>query len=344
MWDWLFALDPVTGTFTLPLWAAGTAALLFLITFILALWRAGAGQIVGAFAQVAIVLIIALAAWTFHAQSLQRDRDAERRALDARASELTARTVLPGSALACLDAIAAEALENSCEHAVFGSAETAAAALSYVAARVTLLADALSYAKERDPSYELVLADWRRTLETDRFGVVAQVMATRDGCGADECPAFSLLRDSSRVSANLRERAFDQHVARHAAAWGTRAGTPVAAATAPGSVTTPPGAPSPSLASSSTSGPVFPSAASIPAVSIMNAEPTGSVLPGVASAPPTAGTPATTTATAEPIANPPTPPRRPPPQPRRPAAAAPTAVPAPGPPPAASAPNPARAQ
>ncbi len=134
----------------------------------------------------------------------------------------------------------------------------------------------------------------------------------------DECPAFGLLRDTSRVSINLRERAFDQHVSRHAAGWGTRAGTPVAAASAP-APPLPLGAPSP-LASSSTSGPIFPSAASIPAISIMNVEPTGTVQPGAASAPaPPAA--AASTATAEPIANPPTPPRRPPRRPPTPAAA-----------------------
>ena len=48
-----------------------------------------------------------------------------------------------------------------------------------------LLADATAYADRHDPSYELIVADWRRKLESDRFGLVAQVMATRDGCTGD---------------------------------------------------------------------------------------------------------------------------------------------------------------
>jgi hypothetical protein len=325
MLDWFPGLDQAAGTVTLPLWAAGAAAILFLVSLSLALGRAGAGAMIRATARVAVIAIIAAAGWVFVTQSGLRERDAERRALDARASELTARAVTPGSPLACLDAIAGEIVENACESALFASAETTSAALSYITARLTLLVDAISYASQRDPSYEFVLSDWRRALESDRFGLVAQVIAVRDGCGTDQCPTLGLLRDTTRVSANLKERTFDQHVARYAAGWGTRTGTPVAAAMPPVAPTaTAPSAPS--LAASSTSGPIFPSAASIPPVSIMNAEPTGSVQQGQTA-------PASTTAATEPIVNPPTPPRRPPPPPRRPPEAA-----VPAPPPSASAP------
>jgi hypothetical protein len=176
--------------------------------------------------------------------------------------------------------------------------------VSYIAARLALLADATAYAEQHDPSYQHVLADWRRILEADRFGLVAHVLATRDGCSSEHCDTFRLLRDTSRISANLKEGAFDQHLSRHAAVWGTRTGTPVAATTAPGPAINPPSGPS--LAASSTSGPIFPSSASIPPVSIMNAEPTGTV-PG----PPAPAGSSATTATADPLVNPPTPPRRP---------------------------------
>jgi hypothetical protein len=145
------------------------------------------------------------------------------------------------------------------------------------------------------------------------------LLATRDGCSADECPAFSLLRDASRVGANLKEHAFEQNVARHAAAWGIRPGTPVVM-TGP-NASSPQG--TPGLAPSSSSTLNFPSAASIPAVSIMSAEPTASVQHGAGAA--------------EPIANPPTPPRRPP---RRPANQ-PAAV---GPPPSTGTTSPPPAQ
>jgi hypothetical protein len=300
MWDRLSGLDQVT----LPIWAAGAAIILFLIVGIVAVWRAGPRTAIAASSQAALVLIVAGATWSFISQSSLRDRADERRALDARAMDLTARAVTPGSSLACLDALAGETVENACEKAVFASADSAAAAVSYIAARLTLLADATAYADRYDPSYELIVADWRRKLESDRFGLVAQVMATRDGCTGDQCEALRLLRDTSRVSANLKESAFEQNVARHASAWGTRAGTPVAA-------TNTPAAPqAPSLAASSTSGPIFPSSASIPPVSIMNAEPTGAVQ-SVPSAAPAPAAATSVTATGEPIVNPPTPPRRP---------------------------------
>jgi hypothetical protein len=326
MGDWISGLDQVTGTF--PLWAAGAALILVLIVGLIAHRWAGTRTAIAALSRVAVVLIVAGTAWAFIHQSSLRDRASERRAFDARAMELTARAITPGSALACLDALAGDMVENACENAVFASAETAASALSYIAARLALLADAAAYADQRDPSYEAVLADWRRKLEADRFGLVAQVMATRDGCSGDQCETFRLLRDTSRVGANLKEGAFDQHVTRHAAAWGSRAGMPVAATNAPGAAASAP--PSvPSLAASSTSGPIFPSSASIPPVSIMNAEPTGPVLQGQpATTAPTA--PSAATAAAGPIVNPPTPPRRPPRQPASPAAA-----PAAGPPPPA---------
>jgi hypothetical protein len=324
MWDRISGLDQVTGTFTLSIWAAGAAIILFLIIGIIATGRAGPRAAIATLSQAALVLIVAGATWAFISQSSLRDRADERRAIDARAMELTARAVTPGSALACLDALTGETVENACERAVFASAETTASAVSYIAARLALLADATAYAEQRDPSYQQVLADSRRLLEADRFGLVAHVLATRDGCSSEQCETFRLLRDTSRISANLKDGAFDQHLSRHAAVWGTRAGTPVAATTAPAAPTTNPPS-GPSLAASSTSGPIFPSAASIPPVSIMNAEPTGTVQVAPATAAPAA------TATAEPIVNPPTPPRRP----RRPPN--PPAVPAADPPPPPSA-------
>jgi hypothetical protein len=315
MWDSIPGLERLTETFALPVWAAGAAIILLLITGVIALRRAGPGATFGNLSQVVIAVILAGASLIFPNESSQRDRAGERRALDARAMELTARAVTPGSPLACLDGLAGETIENACEKALFASAESAASAVSYIAARLALLADAVAYADKRDPSYEPVLADWRRKLEADRFGVVAHVLTTRDGCNNDHCETFRLLSETSRVTANLKEGAFDQYVARHAAAWETRASTPVAATTAPSA----PATTSPSLASSSSSGPIFPSSASIPPISIMNTEPTGSMPPGVGATMGPAG-PNAATATADPIGNVPTPPRRPPRRPPNPTA------------------------
>ena len=59
----------------------------------------------------------------------------------------------------------------------------------------------------------------QRALELDRFGLAAHVLASRDGCTADDCAAFALLRDTAALKANLQVHAFDAYVARYAAAW-----------------------------------------------------------------------------------------------------------------------------
>jgi hypothetical protein len=203
-----------------------------------------------------------------------QEHAAARRALDVRAAELTVRAIAPGSALACLDAIANASVEAACERTLFASPEAVAAAVAYVDARLTLLADGLALAA-RDRGYEASLERLRRAVEADRFGVVAHVLATR-GCSATDCPAFKLLRDPGRVVANLKDRTFDANVVLHATSWrdapALAGHAPPAAAPGAMGLAAAPGASAP------TGVPVsgkydFPSAASIPPVSIMNAEP-----------------------------------------------------------------------
>src|SRR5947209_16862370 len=146
-----------------------------------------------------------------------------------------------------------------------------AAATAYVSARLSLLADAHDYTARRDQSYESVIAGLRRTIGADRYGLASQVLATRDGCTADACDAFGLVYDDKKLRANMKDRLFDMTVARYAVNWPTRT-RPLAS-----SGGTPTGVPA---------GPnvTFPSAASIPPVSIMNSEPPQAAAP--ASPPP----------------------------------------------------------
>ena len=74
------------------------------------------------------------------------------------AHELTARAIMPGSALACLDAMAGEAVESSCEKALFATPEATAAAVSYVGAQLSLLAAGHAQAHRLDPGRETMLA------------------------------------------------------------------------------------------------------------------------------------------------------------------------------------------
>ena len=122
----------------------------------------------------------------------------------------------------------------------------------------------------------------RRTLEADRFGFVAHVLETR-GCTPEDCAAFKLLRYASRVKTNLKDHAFEAHVTQYAANWPAGSvATAVVASPVPSAIALPP---SPST-TSSVSRFNFPSSASIPPVSIMSAEPTGSTSPNNASAEP----------------------------------------------------------
>jgi hypothetical protein len=117
-----------------------------------------------------------------------------------------------------------------------------------------------------------VLTALRGKLEQDRFGFVAQVLASR-GCSAAQCEAFTLFTDPSRIIANLKSRAFETIVARHAPGWPqSKPGTaPSAQASPPAPVAAAPPAGNSAPTGGSTIN--FPSAASIPPVSIMTEEP-----------------------------------------------------------------------
>jgi hypothetical protein len=270
--DWLPGLDLASGTFTVPLWAVGVAAALLVALIVIAVIRAGLNEFGSLVFRVAVIVIAVAFGWTYINRTAERDRADERRGLDQRAADLVGRAVVPGSAIACLEATNTETVEGACERAVFASPETVAAATAYVSARLSLLSDAHDYTSRRDQGYESSIAGLRRTIAADRYGLASQVLATRDGCTADACDAFSLVYDDKKLRANLKDRLFDITVARYAANWPTR--TRPLASSAPGSgPVTPPG---PNV--------TFPSAQSIPPVSIMNAEP-----PQAAAAPPAQG-------------------------------------------------------
>lgn len=263
--------DEMSAMVPLPLWAAGGVAVFLIVFAVLVLSRAGRSSLAGALSRLALLAIGAGVAWFVLDVPFERDLAAQRRAFDARATELTGRALSPGSALACLDGAAGDLVEAACEKALFASPEATAAAVSYVAAQLAFLADATDYAR-RDRGYDAALVNLRRAVETDRFGIVAHVLMVRDGCTPSQCAFFVLLRDASRVSANMSERAYDGYIGRHAAAWPSV--TAPVAALAPAL----PAAVSQAPVSTSTSRPpganvFFPSSASIPPVSIMNAEP-----------------------------------------------------------------------
>lgn len=280
-------LDLATETFALPIWAVAAIIALFAVATVLAFVQTAAKNVFLTFVRAGVVFVgVVLVVWIFLERTSAQNREAERRALDAHVSELAARAVAPRSPLACLDAIAGDAVETACEQALFASPEVVASALSYVSAKLSLLARGQEFANGSDLTTGSALLALRQSLESDRFGIVAQVLSLRDSCTPAQCDTFTLLHDTSRVRANLKDRTFDGYVTRYAASWSGRDGrAPLADATGStgytGTVNTPAsnGA-GPAIAGAPLTRPTmapsridFPSASSIPAVSIMTPEP-----------------------------------------------------------------------
>jgi len=258
----------LNGLLSTPLALGGLAALMVALV-VLAVMRAGVvRRLLASTVALAVIgagLIVVLE------RQMQNERAAERRALTQRFAELSTAALAPSSALACLDGAAGEAVENACEKAVFAAPQATAGAVSYMAARLTLLADGLAFARGSDPDFAATLASLRRAIELDRFGVAAHVLAVRDGCTAERCAAFAWLHDSSVIKSNLKAQVFEQYVSRYATDWDKS--PPVAVKEAPqvpvasvGEQAAPAKVPVPDKYE-------FPSAASIPPVSIMNPEP-----------------------------------------------------------------------
>jgi hypothetical protein len=294
----MLGIDPEFGASVLQLWVAAGSAILLILFCVLALFQpqlrvaSSPARLIGFV--LAGAILGGVIAWAFADRGVWSGGSAERRAFDMRAQQLNALALAPGSPLACLNALAGDVVETACEKALFGSPASVAAASSYVAAQLALLSSIATHGQRAGADIDDVLAPLRRSLEADRFGFVAHVLAVRDSCTGQSCKTFALFRDANRLRANLNAATLDRYVERYAALWSAGSDGPVAEA-----------APAQPAATASTNGQGarklvnidFPSAASIPAVSIMNPEPSGPVLPGVAAAaatnpnPPAPGSP-----------------------------------------------------
>jgi hypothetical protein len=280
-------LDVATGTFALMVFSAGAALVGLIVLGRFVFLRAGQSGMAGMLWVCGLALVGSMFAFALFDRSTFREQAAERRAFEARATELTARSLAPSSPLACLDTVASVVVENACEKPLFASPEAVAAAVAYVDARFSLLAAGTMLA-QRDASYMPVLERLRRGLEADRFGVVAHVLTTR-GCSAAECAELRLLQDPGRVAANMKARTFEALLGVHALAWpaggaGVALAPPPSAGPGIGQ-----GSPITSGGPGATAGATkfdFPSANSIPPVSIMNAEPSAPPEPEAKTVPP----------------------------------------------------------
>lgn len=236
-WAFLAPMEALWHSPAFPMWASLTASAFFGILLLVTLLRADRSLANGALAIIALLAIGVAAAATVRGTV----------GGNAASVRADAPPILIGQgALACLDGLAGDRVEAACEKALFASADATAAAVSYTAAQISRLPVAS----------QSELAMLRRVLERDRYGLAAQVLTTREGCTPDSCETFRHLANTSQIVSNMNERAFETLIARHEEAWDL-AGQQQASV------------PGPSKGADID----YPSASSIPPVSIMTSEP-----------------------------------------------------------------------
>jgi hypothetical protein len=251
-WAWTTSLDQFWHSpdfpAGLPLAAAGFFAFILLITLI----RAQKSVANLALVVITLASLGGAVAVTMRGFGL----DGRGGSGEPRASQ-QATAALP--ALSCIDELAGETVLTGCEKALFGSADAAAAAVSYASAQLSRLNGFGDVATaNRKLTYELLAL--RRAIERDRYGVMAQALVSRDQCTPSQCAAFRSLTDPRQIVSNMTERTYDGLIARYAPAWNAPAAAPVAAL---GS----------SLPTGKPTNADFPTAASTPPVNIMTPEP-----------------------------------------------------------------------
>lgn len=314
-WAWASSLDQIWRSPAFPMWMMLVAAGFFGLILLVTLLRAERSVANGALTVLALLAIaIPLAAVVRVDGPAGQTTPTEARAQAAMTASLPA--------LSCLDDLAGDAVAMGCEKALFGAPDVAAAAVSTTAARIdrlTALGDAATAEKSLTPDIKVL----RKSLERDRYGLVAQVLVVRDGCTQFDCAAFRSLTDQQQVAANMDSHLYDTLVARYAPTWNA----PAAAQSLPATAALA-GLP-PSMPTGKPTNAEFPSASSTPPVSIMNPEPpTRQAAPTANAAAPRAPAAASAQAAAPAAKKPPAPK----------AARAPAAAPVPLTPPAAAAP------
>ncbi|MEY9185475.1 hypothetical protein ABIG06_007028 [Bradyrhizobium sp. USDA 326] len=258
-WAWATSLDQIWHSPAFPMWMTLVAAGFFGLILLVTLQRADRSVANGALTVVTLLSIAIAGAATVRVYGA----DGQAAPAEARV-QATVAASLP--ALACLDDLAGDAVAAGCEKALFGAPDAAAAAVSYTAARIDRLT-ALGDVATAEKSLTLEMKVLRKSLERDRYGLVAHVLIVRDGCTQFDCAAFRSLTDQQQVAANMGSHLYDTLVARYAPTWNTPATAPAMPATAALA-----GLP-PSMPTGRPTNAEFPSASSTPPVSIMSPEP-----------------------------------------------------------------------
>ena len=254
-WAWPSSLDEIWRSPTFPMWLTLAAAGFFTLILLITLLRAERSVANGALTVITLLAIGVAVAATIRGFG----SDA---ASTARGNQLPQSVTAALPAMSCIDDLAGETALTACEKALFGSADAVAAAVSYAAARITQLTafgDVAGANKNMTPE----LATLRRSVERDRYGLMAYVLSARDRCQPAQCAAYRSLTDHNQIAANMDERVYEGLILRYSPSWNAPA-TPAPAATAALPSSLPTGKPTNAD---------FPSAASTPPVNIMTPEP-----------------------------------------------------------------------
>ena len=132
--SWASSLDNLWHSPNFPMWLTLIAAGFFAVIFLITVFRADRSLANGALTVITLLAIgIAITAMM---------RASSTAGTSSQASALPTPGQLAGSlpALSCLDGLAGDNVETACEKALFASADSTAAAVSYSAAQITKLA------------------------------------------------------------------------------------------------------------------------------------------------------------------------------------------------------------
>jgi hypothetical protein len=253
---WATSLDQIWRAPAFPMWLTLAAAGFFGIVVLVTLLRAEKSVANGALTVITLAAVgIAVAA------TMRGYGPAGRSASGETGPSPAVGAAMP--ALSCVDDFAGDTVLSACEKKLFGSAESAAAAVSYAAYQISRLT-ALGSVAAANQAITPELQALRRAVERDRYGLMAQALQAKDGCTPTACAAFGSMIDSRQIAANMEEHTYDGLVARYAASWNAPSPAAAAVPVAGLGLSVPTGKPTNAD---------FPSAASTPPVSIMTPEP-----------------------------------------------------------------------
>src|SRR5215218_7454411 len=207
-WAWAASLDQLWRPPFFAMWLTLAAAGFFGVVAVIAMVRADKSFANAALTIIALMAVGMVASATF--------REVAPGGQAGAATAATMNTAVP--ALSCIDDLAGDTVLAGCERALFGSAENAAAAVSYAATQITRLT-AVGDVATANGNMTLELHALRRSVERDRYGLMAQVLLARDHCSPSDCAAFRALTDNRQIAANMDQRVYDGLIARYAPSW-----------------------------------------------------------------------------------------------------------------------------